>query len=174
MQTLDEIIRFDRAFKAALGYEGGYVNDPKDPGGETKFGISKRAYPHLDIAALTLAEAKQIYYRDYWKTLNLQKVSSAVIADEIFDTAVNMGRRTAAKIAQESINFLGGDLAVDGSIGPSTIAALNSWAIKDERALFVTLNGFQFMRYAQIVKKTASQLRFARGWTKRIQQYRED
>src|SRR5574343_326744 len=57
---------FDQAFDRLIGHEGGYVFDPHDPGGETKFGISKRAYPALDIAALTLADAKAIYRRDYW------------------------------------------------------------------------------------------------------------
>lgn len=57
---------FDAAFEAVVGVEAGYVNDPKDPGGETKYGISKRAYPNIDIAKLTLGEAKAIYLRDYW------------------------------------------------------------------------------------------------------------
>ena len=57
---------FDRAFRFLIGEEGGYVNDPADPGGETKFGISKRAYPQLDIKSLTLDQAKAIYRRDYW------------------------------------------------------------------------------------------------------------
>src|SRR6185312_16903801 len=54
------------AFKIVVGIEGGYSNDPRDPGGETKFGISKNAYPNLDIASLTLEQAQQIYLRDYW------------------------------------------------------------------------------------------------------------
>ena len=59
MQTTTPIARFDAAFKALIDHEGGYVNHPKDPGGETKFGISKRSYPTLDIAALTLAALLQ-------------------------------------------------------------------------------------------------------------------
>jgi len=173
-RALAEKIRFDRAFEVTLGYEGGYVNDPLDPGGETQFGISKRSYPHLDIAALTVADARRIYYRDYWEKLGLHNVQSDVIAGEIFDTAVNMGRRAAARIVQESVNFLGGNLAVDGIIGSATIAAINAWASKDERAFYITLNGFQFMRYVQIVEKMPDKVRFSRGWTKRIQQYREE
>ena len=57
---------FEEAFTRLIGHDGGYVNHPSDPGGETKFGISKRAYPGEDIAGLTLQHAKNIYYRDYW------------------------------------------------------------------------------------------------------------
>ena len=59
--------RFLKAFEKVLRHEGGYVNDPLDLGGETKYGISKRSYPHLDIKNLTLDQAKQIYFRDFWQ-----------------------------------------------------------------------------------------------------------
>ena len=59
-------MNFDVAFEKLIGHEGGYVNDARDPGGETKYGISKRAYPDEDIAGLTLERAKQIYRRDCW------------------------------------------------------------------------------------------------------------
>ena len=58
---------FDDAFEALMAHEGGYANDPRDPGGETKYGISKRAYPAVDIRNLTLEAAKAIYKRDYWR-----------------------------------------------------------------------------------------------------------
>ncbi len=58
---------FEKAMTFIFKWEGGYVNDGNDPGGETNFGISKRAYPNLDIKNLTKDEAKQIYYRDYWE-----------------------------------------------------------------------------------------------------------
>ena len=58
---------FERAVTRLLGDEGGYVDNPADPGGETKFGITKREYPQVDIAALTRAEAIAIYYCDWWQ-----------------------------------------------------------------------------------------------------------
>lgn len=58
--------KFREALNFTLVWEGGYVNNPKDPGGETKYGISKRRYPHLDIKNLTLQQAKDLYYQDYW------------------------------------------------------------------------------------------------------------
>lgn len=60
------IEKFREAINFTLTWEGGYINNPKDPGGETKYGISKRHYPHLDIKNLTLQQAKDLYYQDYW------------------------------------------------------------------------------------------------------------
>jgi lysozyme family protein len=91
---------FDRAFRFLIGEEGGYVNDPADPGGETKFGISKRAYPQLDIKSLTLDQAKAIYRRDYWDRLQLdaRKYGPALV---LFDCAVNQGvARAQALLSQ--------------------------------------------------------------------------
>ena len=164
---------FYEAFERTLGHEGGYVNDLEDPGGETNWGISKRSYPGLDIAALTVEDAKNIYRRDYWDRIKLGYLTSGVIAGEIFDTAVNTGHKTAVKIAQRALNYLGETMAEDGLMGPVTVDTLNKWSDKDERALFVCLNGFQFMHYYSIVEKNPRLRRFARGWMKRIQQYRE-
>jgi hypothetical protein len=164
---------FNSAFADTISHEGGYVNDPADPGGETKFGISKRSYPDIDIASLTVEDAKQIYRRDYWDRLHLDEIASRIIAGEIFDTAVNAGRKTAVKIAQRSLAFLGEAVEVDGVIGPVTIVCINKWAMKDEQALYKCLNGFQFMHYAEITNKNTKLIRFSRGWMKRIQQYKE-
>lgn len=162
---------FERAFCETLSFEGEYVNDPDDPGGETKFGISKRSYPDVDIAALSFEQAKDIYKRDYWDVLNLHEIRREPISSEIFDTAVNMGRRTAITIAQRALNLLGEDLAEDGIIGVKTISALNRWSVKDMKALFICLNGFQFIHYHLITESNPRLKKFARGWTKRIQQY---
>jgi lysozyme family protein len=161
------------AFKAVIGYEGGYADDPNDRGGETKYGISKRSYPNRDIAALTLEDAKAIYYVDFWHQLRLDDVTDYQIALELFDTAVNCGVNTAVIIAQKALNFLGGKLAVDGAIGSRTVDALNVWSEHDPEALHKALNGYQFMHYERIVTKNPSQMKFARGWLKRIQSYRK-
>lgn len=100
---------FDRAFKFLIGEEGGYVNDPADPGGETKYGISKRTYPTVDIAALTLDAAKSIYRRDYWDALGLdgRKYGPALV---LFDCAVNQGIGAAktllSQVATSSLPFI--------------------------------------------------------------------
>jgi len=81
---------FERAFSFVVGEEGGYVNNSIDPGGETKFGISKRAYPDLDIAALTLEAARAIYLKDYWNALGLdERPYGAALC--LFDCGVNQG-----------------------------------------------------------------------------------
>lgn len=70
--------------------DGGYSNNPTDPGGETKFGISKRAHPNVDIANLTAEQALDIYQNDYWTPLGGDNIPipTCVVA---FDTAVNCG-----------------------------------------------------------------------------------
>ena len=60
------LVKFDDIIKVVLKHEGGYVNDPKDPGGETNFGIAKRSHPDVDIENLTEDEAKDIYKEHYW------------------------------------------------------------------------------------------------------------
>ncbi len=81
---------FRRALAFVLEFEGGYSNDPDDPGGETKWGISKRAYPNVDILNLTPEQALEIYSRDYWDALDCDSYSYPN-AISIFDTAVNCG-----------------------------------------------------------------------------------
>lgn len=97
--------QFDAAFEHVLKWEGGYVNDPHDPGGETKYGISKRAHPDVDVAGLTKAAAKEIYRQSYWHKSGCDKLSDGLDLMH-FDTAVNMGVGAAEKLLAKS----GGDL----------------------------------------------------------------
>lgn len=92
---------WEKSVKFVLDIEGGYVNDEKDPGGETKYGISKRAYPEVDIKSLTEEEAKAIYRRDYWDACNCDHLSIG-IDTLVFDTAVNMGIGAAREILKTS------------------------------------------------------------------------
>lgn len=90
---------FDEAFDFVIGLEGGYSNDPDDVGGETRFGISKRAYPNVDIKQLTLEQAKQIYYRDYWTPAGCNALIPSM-ALLVFDASVNQGISAAREILQ--------------------------------------------------------------------------
>jgi lysozyme family protein len=108
---------FNTAFERLIGHEGGYVNDPRDPGGETKFGISKRSYPAEDIAGMTLERAKRIYLRDYWGPVGCDAVPDAIRFD-LFDMAVNSGVKPAIKTLQRAAGEV-----VDGILGPRTLAA---------------------------------------------------
>jgi len=164
--------RFLDSFRTLIGFEGEYSTQPADRGGETKYGISKKSYPNRDIANLTLEDAKAIYYVDFWHALRLDEVEDDQVAFEIFDTAVNCGTRTAARIAQKALKFLGSRLEVDGIMGTRTISAINTWIRHDPELLHKALNGYQFIHYAKIIEADESQLAFSRGWLRRIQYYR--
>lgn len=81
---------FERAFAVVIGIEGGYVNDPQDPGGETKFGITKRWYPNEDIPSMTIERAQHLMRRDYWTKRGCDAMPwhEALL---VFDAAVNGG-----------------------------------------------------------------------------------
>jgi hypothetical protein len=93
----------DASIKNVLRREGGYVNDPADRGGETKFGISKKSYPNLDIKNLTETEASNIYKRDYWDKINADQLP-ANIREMAFDAAVNQGVNWTKSALQQSGN----------------------------------------------------------------------
>lgn len=95
---------FDRALVFVLSKEGGYVNDPRDPGGETKFGISKKAYPDLTIKNLTKEDAADIYRIDYWQKAGCQELEWPLNL-VVFDTAVNLGVKRALRIKEEAFNW---------------------------------------------------------------------
>jgi lysozyme family protein len=92
---------FSKCLPVILKHEGGYVNNPNDPGGETKYGISKAAFPELDIKNLSLEEAAKIYRGKYWGPSCAETIKDPVLALLHFDTAVNMGVNAALHILQE-------------------------------------------------------------------------
>ncbi len=89
-------ITFEDSIGHILLSEGGYVNDPNDAGGETNFGISKRAYPNIDIKALTREKAIEIYKRDYWEKLPKSVPNELMFT--VFDMAVNAGMTRAMQL----------------------------------------------------------------------------
>ena len=108
---------FHRCIELILAEEGGYVLHPDDPGGATKFGLSQRAYPQLDISALTLDEAKALYHRDYWTPIQGDTLPDGLDL-LVFDGAVNQGPRTAIQLLQEAAR-----VPIDGVLGPVTLLA---------------------------------------------------
>ena len=148
-------MNFDKAFERLIGHEGGYVNDPRDPGGETKFGISKRSYPAEDIKGLTLERAKAIYRRDFWGVAGCDAVPDAMKFD-LFDMAVNSGPVTAIKTLQRSAG-----VTPDGLLGPITLQALNSTPAP---RLVARFNGHRLDFMTDL--KTWSV--FGKGWAKRV------
>ncbi|MDH5528282.1 MAG: hypothetical protein OEY97_13380 [Nitrospirota bacterium] len=117
---------FDNAVTFVLRLEGGYSDSPIDPGGETKFGISKRRYPHLNIRELTQEQATGIYRRDFWDRYRCGEIAYAPLAAHYFSACVNVGPTVAAKALQRAANAMGGCLTVDGIAGSRTMAAANA------------------------------------------------
>ena len=150
---------FNKAIEKTLINEGGYVNDPSDRGGETKYGISKRAYPNVDIKNLTTNEAKAIYKRDYWDKLKADHIESQLVASELFDTAVNMGVRTASKLIQGCLGT-----HPDGIIGNITLQKINEI---DEELLLLRFKLAKVARYAYLAKKRPANRKYLLGWINR-------
>jgi lysozyme family protein len=111
---------FNEAFEKLIGHEGGYVNNPKDPGGETKFGVSKREYPKEDIPGLTIDRAKAIYMRDYWLPAGCEALPDSA-KFQVFDMAVNSGVSRAVMCLQDASGT-----HQDGVLGPVTLRAIQS------------------------------------------------
>lgn len=146
---------YDEAFEKLIGHEGGYVNHPDDPGGETKYGISKRAYPGEDIANLTLGRAKELYKRDYWGPAGCDAMPPAV-KFQVFDMAVNSGVAQAIRTVQRAVGVL-----PDGKLGPVTLQALQSMPAERFAARF---SGHRLAFMAQLPNWHS----FSRGWALRI------
>src|SRR5215472_10215331 len=116
---------FLRAVARVLDDEGGYVNNPGDPGGETRFGISKREYPELDIGALTREQAIAIYFRDWWQRYRYGEMPG-LLAAKVFDLAVNIGPEHAARCLQRALRACRRRVAEDGALGRATLAAVSA------------------------------------------------
>ena len=153
--------KFNKAVEKLLELEGSYVNDPADPGGETKFGISKRSYPDLDIANLTRDEAIEIYRRDWWEKYGYGRIEYGPLAEKVFDLAVNMGPRKAHGFLQVAVILSGGkNINADGIIGPKTLKAVNKHPC--ERYLLARLRLLAIKHYVNL-----NNPRFLAGWIKR-------
>ena len=112
-------VDFEKSVEFTLKMEGGssVENDPNDPGGKTKYGISQKAFPNLNIDTLTLEEAKEIYRKNYWQACRCDELPFE-FAVCVFDTAVNQGVNKAKRLLQIALG-----VTVDGVIGDKTIAA---------------------------------------------------
>lgn len=146
---------FDDAFERTIGHEGGYVNDPHDPGGETKFGISKRAYPGEDIRGLTIMRARELYRRDYWDRIQGDQLPGWISA-QVFDAAVHSGVKQAAIWLQRAVGA-----HPDGAIGAKTIAAARR---ADPAVAVARFNALRLKGLTDMKNWPAH----GRGWARRI------
>ena len=103
MSEKTQLTTFNKIIEVVLQHEGGYVNDPNDLGGETKYGITKRFYPDVDIKNLTKEQAKTIYHTDYWRRGRCDEVPS-YLRHIYFDMCVNFGQGGAVKVLQRTAN----------------------------------------------------------------------
>jgi lysozyme family protein len=187
---------FSIAYQKTSVFEGGYSNDARDRGGETYKGISRKFHPDwggwsiLDLMNDKNTKNSQLqslvnsfYYNEFWAFLKCDEFDQP-IADELFDTAVNQGKITAAKYLQESLNLLNNnqrhykDITVDGEIGNVTINAYKEYMStsdfpgrskeKNINTLLKVLNGLQFERYKDIVKRSPDQEIYFYGWLQRV------
>jgi lysozyme family protein len=151
----------NEAIDLILKLEGGYVNDPRDPGGETKYGISKKAHPNEDIANLTVERAREIYRADYWNptAARIYDVSNRLAAT-LFDSAVNQGNGAAVQMLQGILHA-----KQDGIIGPLTVAALQD-AI-DQHGEGWVIAQFQATRVLRYAGNRNWQT-YGRGWMVRV------
>ncbi len=154
---------FNLAVKVILVNEGGYVSNPSDPGGETNFGISKRAYPQLDIKNLTADQAAELYRHDYWLFGDLNNQD---VATKLLDMSVNMGIKRAVTLCQISINDIGGHCNVDGKWGKATESTING---SDTNLLLPEIRASQSHYYTNLVAQRPELYQFLKGWLRRVQ-----
>lgn len=151
---------WNKAFSLLMQNEGGYVNDSRDRGGETKYGISKRAYPNIDIKSLTLEQAKEIYHRDYWNRCKCD-VLPDYLSVAVFDYAVNSGVKRAVKDLQKALN-----IPADGVVGNQTIGASNT------QPPYKVLKEYMDRRLNFLTSLKAWKY-YGGGWLKRIRRVQE-
>jgi lysozyme family protein len=153
------LTKFDEIIEVVLEHEGGYVNDPDDPGGETNFGIAKRSHSDVDIKNLTKEGAKEIYKKEYWDKNKVESLPED-LWHIYFDMCVNQGRGLSVKILQIAANAKGAGLIVDGGLGPKTVKALVNVELERVRA-------YRIKYYADLVTRKPDLEKFYFGWFRR-------
>jgi lysozyme family protein len=154
---------FDKALAAVLKHEGGYVNNPKDPGGMTNLGCTKAVWEEhcghpVDekaMRALTPADVSPLYRRKYWDKIKGDELPSGVDY-VVFDAAINSGTGRAAKWLQACVN-----VEPDGGIGPKTLAAVKAFNSKQ------LIQDYSKRRLSFLYDLSTWET-FGRGWAKRV------
>ena len=179
---------FKIAYDITMGHEGDYANNPKDTGGETWKGVARNKNPKWGgwtivdqlrkqkgfPGNLATSEELQVfvldlYKKQYWDCYQLDKVNSQSIANEIFDTGVNMGTGTASKFLQRAINVVTSDnLTVDGGIGTKTLTSVNSLNDSKVKLVVKVLNVLQGSYYIDLVERKPEQRIFVPSWFSRV------
>ena len=156
-------VNYEKCLETILHHEGGYVNHPKDPGGETNLGVTKRVYEEFggtkDMKDLTVEDVAPIYKKGYWDKMKGDDLPTGLDLC-VFDFGVNAGPGRAAKYLQTMIGTV-----ADGGIGPNTLAKLKEYV--DEHGLAKSIDNYQEARQAYY-EKLSTFATFGRGWTRRV------
>lgn len=175
-EILDLDVVFNNALSVTLKHEGGYSNNPNDPGGETNYGITiKTAKSHGyqgSMKDIPIDTVREIYSKNYWLCIkcNIIALKSVELATYLFDCSVNIGVKKTAKILQQALNSLNRkdkDLPEDGIIGPATLGCINSMDTKDLSLLLKTVKILRGYHYIHISTLNPKLKEFIRGWINR-------
>lgn len=186
---------FTKAYVHTMTEEGGYVNDPDDAGGETYKGVARKFHPEWEGWKIIDASRRaphfpkcldrdnslqrliQLFYKQlYWDRFQGDSIPVQEIAEEMFDTGVNMGVHRAVKFLQRALNYLNrngklfADMADDGKLGPTTLRNLDTFLQKDAPDMLLkVMNTLQAQHYLNYMSKSPTQEKFCRGWFRRVQ-----
>jgi len=186
---------YDVAYDITLAHEGGYDNDPDDAGGETYKGVARKFYPTwagwaiIDAAKeepnfpdslkdniVLDSMIREFYKINYWNRIGGDDLSEQLLANELFDTGVNMGVSRAVEFLQKALNVLNrsgklyDDIGEDGKFGNDTINALSAYLSTDSvNLLLKIINVLQGMHYVNYMTKNPTQEKYARGWFARVE-----
>ena len=173
--------RFDAFFPTLLKHEGGFVNDPVDPGGATNKGITMSTFqscakrllgidPTLDnLKTLTDDQAGKLYKPLYWDKVRGDDIELQELANIVFDFQVN-GGANAAKLLQKVLNDAGArpPLEVDGDVGSGTLSALKAM---DQKTVYARYKQGRIDYYRDLVAKRPELGKFLNGWMNRINSF---
>ena len=159
---------YQTCLEMILHHEGGYVNHPEDPGGETNLGVTKRVYEEWggtkDMKDLEVEDVAPIYEKNYWGRMKCDDMPAGLDLC-VFDFGVNAGTGRSAKFLQTMIGTV-----ADGGIGPNTLKALDLYI--DENGIEDTIKNFQAERQSYYESLSTFDT-FGRGWTRRVDETTE-
>lgn len=165
---------FDLYLPQLLKFEGGWVDDPADPGGATNLGITLSTFQHYahpllglaptlgNLRALDTAQAGAIYRKIYWDPIDGDAIPLQFLAEIVFDFYVNAGFHAIALLQQ----LLGPPLTADGRFGPQTLGALQR---ADQAALYARYRQGRIDYYRNLAGAHPALRRFLNGWLARVQ-----